>query len=67
MTVFKLKTDSEKLRLLADWFDNMQDLNKFPEWSDSREVQEDLRRIADNLDYYSLAQSYDDGRMRMGI
>ena len=74
------KTDVEKLRLLADWFDIMQDLDmadyvervkKFSEWSDSREVQQDLRRIADDLDYYYTnpkeSDEYDDGTMRMGI
>ena len=37
-------TDSEKLRLLADWFDMKYPNDKNPE------VQDDLRRIADNLD-----------------
>ena len=37
------KTDSEKLRLLADWFDM-----KYPN-DKNLEVQNDLRRIADNL------------------
>ena len=37
-------TDSEKLRLLADWFDMKYPNDKNPE------VQNDLRRIADNLD-----------------
>ena len=36
-------TDSEKLRLLADWFDMKYPNDKNPE------VQNDLRRIADNL------------------
>jgi hypothetical protein len=44
------KTDSEKLRLLAKWFD----LKQYYEWawpgSDSREVQEDLLRIANKLE-----------------
>ena len=37
-------TDSEKLRLLAEWFDLKYPNDKNPE------VQNDLRRIADNLD-----------------
>ena len=37
-------TDSEKLRLLADWFDMKYPNDKNPE------VQNDLRRIADKLD-----------------
>lgn len=39
-------TDSGKLRLLADWFDCRQP--KEPTWRGT-EVQEDLRRIADDL------------------
>ena len=37
-------TDSEKLRLIADWFDM-----KYPN-DNNPEVQNDLWRIADNLD-----------------
>ena len=38
-------TDSERLRVLADWFD------KSPQWSpENNEVQQDLRRIADELE-----------------
>lgn len=49
-------SDGDKLRALADWLDRLQDSDRFPEWSDSREVQEDLRRIANKLDLaYVLA------------
>lgn len=38
-------TDSEKLRLLADWFDM-----KYEGIDQTDEVQNDLRRIADKLE-----------------
>lgn len=40
-------TDSNKLRLLASWFDKQHD--EHPEWT-SISVQDDLRRIADKLE-----------------
>jgi hypothetical protein len=41
------KTDVEKLRLLAEWFDLEQ--NSHPEWGKNRTVQQDLRNLADRL------------------
>ena len=42
-------TDSEKLRILADWFDSEQATGRWGE-SPGHEVQNDLRRIADKLE-----------------
>ena len=42
-------TDSEKLRLLAAWFDKEQSSGR-QTWSKSIEVQKDLLRIADLLE-----------------
>lgn len=45
--------DPEKLKTLADWFDRTQDdptLRHLLGWSDGREVQDDLRRIARELE-----------------
>lgn len=46
-------TDAQKLRLVADWFDVEQDAGR-PDWDNdspnAREVQADLRRIANDLD-----------------
>ena len=44
-----MQTDSEKLRLLADWFTSTVVQEKHKEWSNSTEVQRDLRLIADKL------------------
>lgn len=44
------KTDGEKMRLLADWHDKRDDEAFFPVPQSDREVQRDLRRIADRLD-----------------
>ena len=44
------KSDVEKLRMLADWFDVQQEKRTFPEHSDSRTVQQDLRRMADKFE-----------------
>jgi HAMP domain-containing protein len=41
--------DSKKLRVLADWMDGQQVIRK--DWSDSTEVQDDLRRIADEIEH----------------
>lgn len=41
------KTDSEKLRALADWFDGYDDDRGY---FGVRDVQADLRRIADELE-----------------
>ena len=46
-----MKTDGEKLRLLADWFDV-----RYPE-DPTPEVQNDLRRIAKKLDKLNLDKS----------
>lgn len=43
-----MKTDAEKLRLLADWFDNRDALDN----NQDTEVQDDLRRIADTLKWW---------------
>ena len=43
----ELLTDAEKLRRLAEWFDNYDDNHKFV---GDREVQRDLRRIAEQND-----------------
>ena len=52
-----LMNDSEKLRKLAEWFDFVQDHPRtreiFPNWSSSREVQQDLRRIANEIEKIS--------------
>jgi len=54
-------TDSEKLRMLADWFDNY-DARYANERKDLRhdqdEVQADLRRIADELEQSKDLQEY---------
>ena len=44
------KTDSEKLRFLANYFDELDKYNSTPPIDN--EVQRDLRRIADRLDEY---------------
>jgi hypothetical protein len=41
------QTDAEKLRLVADWFDIV--TVQHPEWT-GKDVQRDLRRIADELE-----------------
>lgn len=43
-------SDSNKLRLLADWFDLPSIQAKHPNWSNLDTVQQDLRRIADRLE-----------------
>ena len=43
-------TDGENLRKLAQWFDAPSVRKRFPEWSDSDEVQRDLRRIAGEIE-----------------
>jgi|APSaa5957512622_1039677.scaffolds.fasta_scaffold85383_3 hypothetical protein len=45
-----INSDGDKLRLLADWFDIVQEKEYFMDWSSSTEVQEDLRQIAVRLD-----------------
>ena len=47
-----MDSDSTKLRLLADWFDNPKIQTCYPEWNplDDNEVQQDLRKIANRLD-----------------
>lgn len=45
-------SDANKLLFLAYWLDYLQCSNKFPQWSSSREVQEDLRRIAKKVERY---------------
>lgn len=42
-----MMTGSQKLELLADWFDRPEAKNQ--QWSGEKTVQEDLRRIAKNL------------------
>jgi len=42
-------TDSEKLLKLADWLDLPSIKERFPEWSDSTAVQNDLRSMANKL------------------
>ena len=44
----EIKKDSDKLRILADWFDVESSFRE--NWSASNEVQEDLRRIAQELE-----------------
>jgi len=44
-------SDSLKLRILATWFDKRDDERG---WEGSREVQADLRRIADGIELQEL-------------
>ena len=46
----KALPDPNKLRTLAAWFDLQETTGKFPEWSSSHEVQEDLRRWAESAE-----------------
>jgi hypothetical protein len=50
-------SDSDKLRLLANWFDLPSTKAKHPEWSSSNTVQQDLRRIADTLEPVKVCTS----------
>ena len=56
----QLKTDGDKLRLLADWFDKEQNLGRWPaDEYHGREVQQDLRLMAKRLDFAdSLVQEW---------
>jgi hypothetical protein len=49
------KTDVEKLRFIASWFDSQE--SNHPEWSGSREVQSDLRMIASRLEVMEVKKA----------
>jgi hypothetical protein len=56
-----MTSDGDKLRKVADWFDKIQDdPSSVHEWSDSREVQEDLREIARRLDKLELLHDHEE-------
>jgi hypothetical protein len=49
-------TDSDKLRRLADWFSTLVTIARSLTESDSDEIQQDLRRIADELEQGSQGE-----------
>lgn len=58
---FSHVSDATKLRLLADWFDQQDAIHGVTE----HEVQDDLRRIADELDYLDCYEEDDEGYTEM--